>query len=345
MIHSQSFWLYAILALVLIVTLYFLSTELWKPAPQAVQVLAAKNIAAGQPGGRIRVVTWNLGYAGLGHESDFRADGGKMLRVPSRAAALENSRRISEKIAAFDADVILLQEMAGRSPFNRGVDMRAHVRKTIEGGWFAYSREIEPRWAPGPIRPRHGKAVLSRYLPVISELNSLSGDGETFFGLLARNYNIQTLVYGDPDGVPWALLNIHLAAFDEGGKARFRQLSEVLEVGEALYQRGYHVVIGGDWNLRLTQTEFPSTTQEEYLFWIHDFPKELLPDGWRLTFDPGTPTVRTNERPYKRGENYTTIIDGFLLSPNVSAISAHTEDLDFQNSDHQPVTVELEAIH
>ena len=71
-------------------------------------------------------------------------------------------------------------------------------------------------------------------------------------------------------------------------------------------------MIGGDWNMRLTETDFASTSTEDALFWIHDFPKDRLPEGWQLAFDPRTPTVRTNERPFHENENYRTIIDGLL---------------------------------
>jgi len=43
------------------------------------------------------------------------------------------------------------------------------------------------------------------------------------------------------------------------------------------------------------------------------------------------------ERSYSRGENYTTIIDGFIVSPGVEVLEVSTTDLDFQPGDHQPV--------
>jgi endonuclease/exonuclease/phosphatase family metal-dependent hydrolase len=51
--------------------------------------------------------------------------------------------------------------------------------------------------------------------------------------------------------------------------------------------------------------------------------------------------VRTLERPYGPEENYTAVIDGFLLSPNVTVLEARTAELGFRFSDHQPVAVRL----
>jgi endonuclease/exonuclease/phosphatase family metal-dependent hydrolase len=111
------------------------------------------------------------------------------------------------------------------------------------------------------------------------------------------------------------------------------------------YQSGRHVVLGGDWNFQIAETNFPSTTDARFLFWLFPFPQDALPPGWRIAADPSIASVRTNERPYVAGENYTTVIDGFIVSPNVAIESVHGFDLGFQNSDHQPVRVRVRALH
>ena len=122
---------------------------------------------------------------------------------------------------------------------------------------------------------------------------------------------------------------------------RMKQLREVIALAERHYARGRAVAVGGDWNMRLTATDFPYTSAESAQFWIHDFPKSVLPEGWQVAIDASTPTVRTNERPYQAGENYRTIIDGLIVSPNVVVERADGLDLDFQITDHQPVRYTL----
>lgn len=139
----------------------------------------------------------------------------------------------------------------------------------------------------------------------------------------------------------WNVINLHLAAFDEGGDTRFKEVNAVFELAEKLHAEGKMVVIGGDWNLRLTDTHFPSTSTDDALFWIHDFPKDKLPEGWKLVFDETVPTVRTNERPFKANENYRTIIDGLLVSPDVEVVEAKGIDLGFRFTDHQPAVFTL----
>ena len=66
------------------------------------------------------------------------------------------------------------------------------------------------------------------------------------------------------------------------------------------------------------------------------------PDGgWQVVIDPAIPTTRTNEQPYKSGMNYTTIIDGFIVSPNITVEEVRGLDLGFAITDHQPVIATL----
>jgi endonuclease/exonuclease/phosphatase family metal-dependent hydrolase len=54
--------------------------------------------------------------------------------------------------------------------------------------------------------------------------------------------------------------------------------------------------------------------------------------------------VRDNATPYVKGETFETVIDGFLISPNLEIINTKTHDLGFKNSDHNPVTVTLKFV-
>ncbi len=44
----------------------------------------------------------------------------------------------------------------------------------------------------------------------------------------------------------WTVAVVHLAAFDADAAVRTRQLRELLAWADAEYQRGQHVVLGGD---------------------------------------------------------------------------------------------------
>ncbi len=290
----------------------------------------------------IRVMNWNIGYAGLGKDSDFVMDGGENLLPPSRDIVEVNLAGISGILQKADADVYLIQEISEPDMLNRGVDVLGGVRDALGGhsSWFSYdfsTRFVPTRWAL-----KHGLATFVPFVPENIRTIRLPNEPERLGGLIQRQYHIQITEFG-AQGNDWILMNIHLSAFDEGGNVRVRQFEKLLEVAQEFYEDGKHVIIGGDWNMQLAPTEFPHTTKQKDLFWLKTLPASTIKPGWRLVIDEKTATVRTNERPYRRGQNYTTIIDGFLVSPNVEVGSVQTLDLDFEFTDHQPTLAAFTA--
>ena len=66
----------------------------------------------------------------------------------------------------------------------------------------------------------------------------------------------------------------------------------------------------------------------------------MLPDGWQFVWDDSTPTCRLLNAPYDPDSAQHYVIDGFILSPNVSLSAVETMDLGFHASDHNPVLLE-----
>ncbi|MBP2161333.1 MULTISPECIES: endonuclease/exonuclease/phosphatase family protein [Asticcacaulis] len=291
----------------------------------------------------LTVVTWNLGYGGLGAESDFFADGGKRYLPPSRKAVVKNRDAIAAWLAAQDADVILTQETAEASIINYWVNIKRAVDKALAKYANIYHADFRTRFLPYPLKISNGHSTYLRKPPLRTAVWPLPSDGDAYSGgPVRKKYAALGTYYQGTNGC-WLFINTHLAAFDPGGALRRRQLGELMKIAARARQDGWHVVIGADWNQRLTATNFSHTSDPSALFWIHDLPAGSFAEGWKLTFDPAVPTVRTNERAYKRGQNYTTIIDGFLVSPEVEVIAVKTHDLDFQYSDHQPVSLTVSA--
>lgn len=307
-----------------------------------------EKIGAGAPsrslaGDTLSVKTWNLGYGGLGAESDFSADGGKSLLPPSRKVVDKNVRGIAAQLEASSEDVIILQETARPSLLTRGANTVGAVSDALVDRDNAFSADFVLKFLPWPLRPRHGLYSSVDIKGAERELAPLPLEPGYILGLSRRLYHMHIIRFPFPSG-HWTVINVHLSAFDEGANVRQAQLRAVLDYAQTEYEKGGHVIVGGDWNLEFVRPERPTTTEDKFLFWVHPFPYEELAPGWRAAIDPATPSVRTNERPYTRGENFTTVIDGFVISPNVEALSVTTRDLDFQITDHHPVSATFRAI-
>ncbi len=284
----------------------------------------------------VSVMSWNIGYAGLGEESDFVMDGGENLLPPSKEVVEKNLAGIKTVLLNHKMDVYLIQEISKPDMLNYGVNVWAGVKTTLSAysSWFSY--DFHTVLVPKKWSLKHGLAMFTCDAPDSVEIVRLPNEPTRLGKVVERQYHIQVASFPDSSG-KWAFFNIHLSAFDEDGKTRIKQLDMLGEIAQDYYAQGYHVVIGGDWNMQLTPTDFPNTTNMKDLFWLKKLPKDKLPKDWTLVFDKNVPTVRTNYQPFVKGENYTTIIDGFLISPNVEVVAVKTLNTEFKYTDHQPV--------
>jgi endonuclease/exonuclease/phosphatase family metal-dependent hydrolase len=62
-----------------------------------------------------------------------------------------------------------------------------------------------------------------------------------------------------------------------------------------------------------------------------------MPSGWTWAYDGEVATNRKLTEKYDASKTFTTVIDFYLLSPNLKVEEVKGIHLDFQNSDHQPV--------
>jgi len=294
-----------------------------------------------EAGDTLDILIWNIGYGGLGAGSDFVADGGESTFPPSRRAVRDNVAGIeSFLISQQDADVVLIQELARAGPVNYWIDARARVEHALRDRDVVVFADFRTRLLPWPLHMNHGQGIYSQTRVEAADVVALPAEDSGFLGVRRRYASPHVRLAGDQN---WTIASVHLAAFDDDAAVRTQQLRELMVWAQTEYELGRHVVIGGDWNLQLVETDFPHTTDERFLFWLFPFPQDALPEGWRIAADGDIPSVRTNHKPYVAGENYVTTIDGFVVSPNVDILEVRGFDLGFAHADHQPVRLRVRA--
>jgi endonuclease/exonuclease/phosphatase family metal-dependent hydrolase len=286
---------------------------------------------------KVTVATWNIGYAGLGKGSDFVSDGGTHLFPPSRKAVRANLNGILKTLEMIDSDVLFFQEVSDRSPLSYWVPVHDVLIKSIGEKASFYRKDIATRFLPRPLKIDHRTVLALEANPSSVEIVPLPLEPGRVMGFIKRRYGMQVARVPMKNGGEWVFINVHLSAFDDAGNVRLAQLKVVLDFVQAEFAKGRHVIVGGDWNMVLAQPDRPHTTQDKDLFWLKEFPREMLCEGWTIGADPEVPSVRTNYQPYVPGENFTTSIDGFLVSPNVRVTSVTTIDTGFEHTDHMPV--------
>ncbi len=306
-----------------------------------------RNVEASVPVGvPIRVTTFNIGYAGLDAGQDFFMDGGIESRSRSLEQTLANIDGILRFLSENDADIYALQEVderASRSFDTNQIDMITDRLGSPYGAWFAYN--YRARWVPVPVTKPMGYAysgllTFSRFRSSAARRYALPGVEpfpKRYFDLKRA---VLENVFPVENGRSLYFINLHLSAFDEGGLIRAQQIEFLIDRIAELYRDGHYVVLAGDWN-HLLDMSFLDRYHDPLPDWVAFLPAELLALDFTLAFDSSVTTVRDNVKPYVRGENFETIIDGFFVSNNVTVIETIGTDLRFEHSDHNPVTVTL----
>lgn len=313
-----------------------------RPEREALAVVSGA--ARNNLGPTLTMVSWNLGYAGLGKDADFVADGGTSYRYSDRMLVEANLAGIERTLGAHPADVVLLQEITRDSALNHNVPIWTRLSATLGMRDKVFMADVTTRYVPPPLGLDHGAATLSAARIASAERIPLVLEPEFILGFFRKQYALLvTRIAGTAPVKEWVVVNLHLSAFDQGANIRREQLLTTIRFAESEYAKGNHVVLAGDWNMVLHDAKFPHTTEAKFLDWVHPFTPDVLPAGWKLGFDPAAPTVRTLHMAYKPGDNYVAIIDGYLVSPNVEIEEVKTIDLGFEFTDHHPVSARLRA--
>ena len=130
-----------------------------------------------------------------------------------------------------------------------------------------------------------------------------------------------------------------MSAYDEGGTIRSKQLELLNRTMKNEYDKGNYVIVGGDFNHALNIPSDTFDSEQKVPEWVYNLSDYNLADGMSIVnADNNTevPTCRSSDIPYTKGANYTSVLDGFVISDNIVA-TAKNIDADFMYSDHNPV--------
>lgn len=294
------------------------------------------------------VDTYNIGYCGMDKDQDFFMDGGKGSRSSSKEKTIENLNGITEFLANNDSTFVFVQEVDTNATRSFHVNQYEHLKNNLKDYSSSFAINYKTLWVPVPMLKPHGR-VNSAGLVTLSKY---SVDSATRYQFPGKESWPRQLAELDrcflesrislENGKELVLINSHLSAYDKGGKIRVQQLGFLKEYIDKEYKNGNYVVVGGDWN-HLIPTTDPSIfkTTEEWPDWLQEIPDDFKPEGFTWAADKNVPTTRTDVTPYVKDVNFTAVIDGYLVSDNIEILNVKGHSLDFQYTDHNPVTMEF----
>lgn len=352
------------LALILVVGGYviYLQSNYYRIEDHAVLEVENNGENVLKTGDTYSVVTYNIGFGAYGPDYSFFMDTGEMKDGTKtsgkygKAMSLESVETHTEGalgvIEDLDADFYLLQEVDVDADRSYHVNQKDFVKTAMTGYASVFANNFHSAYLFYPFNDPHGAVQagllsFSRYQISEAERRSYPVDNSfiTKFTDLDRCFAQMRLpVEG---GHELVLINSHMSAYDEGGTIRAQQLELLNSVMSEEYAKGNYVIVGGDFNHAMGEAVaegFPS--EQKFPAWVAVLAEDDLADGVRIVRAENeleVPTCRGADIVYTKGVNYTTVVDGFLVTDNVRA-TAENVDTDFAYSDHNPVKLQFELI-
>lgn len=288
------------------------------------------------------VVSWNIGYGGLGRNNTFFYDGGKQVK-PTREQYEKNFSGIVKTIQLLDSvPFILLQEVDFSAKRSFYVNQQRIIMDVLPSHWATQAVNYNAYFVPVPFLQPMGKVqggllTLFRYYPVENmriAFHSLEKWPKSLF-FLQRCFSYHRFYLSN--GKYLYIVNLHLSAFDEGSEARWLELILLRSYLLNWYGQGHYVVVGGDWNTNPPAFRSRYLSKDVYKPVGEAVTKVFFPQGWQWVYDSTYPSNRFVATPYQKGVTPTTTIDYFLVSPNVNVLDVRTLYNEFEFSDHNPV--------
>lgn len=287
-------------------------------------------------------MTWNIGYAGLGAEADFFYDGGNMVRSTKENVSRYLSgikKTITEnKSTSF----ILLQEVDKHSKRSYYVNEFDAIQNLTDKYYGSFALNFNVKYVPkkyfDPIgHVESGLATFSKNAPTSVVRYQFPGQFDWPLRLFNLDRCFLASRFSLKNGKDLVVVNTHNSAYDDGTmKQQEMEYLKTFLLNE--YEKGNYIVVGGDWNQCPPGFQWDAFAKlaeiEDVLVTIK---KDFMPSDWNWVFDKTIATNRKLNLAFDADKTFTTLIDFYLLSPNVEAIETRGLSLDFKNSDHQPV--------
>jgi len=294
------------------------------------------------------ILTWNIGYAGLGKEMDFFYEGGKMVR-PDKEKNATYLNGILKFLSKKDTlDFILLQELDFHSKRSYKTNQYAAIQHLLGTYHSIAATNYKSAFVPSPFFEPMGKvdagqATFTTHNPSTAYRMATPGAyaWPKRIYMLKRCFLISSHTLDN--GKCLILFNIHNSAFDDAATLREKELELLKKLAIEEFNKGNYVVVGGDWNQNPPGWK-PLVKNKYLLKEVWPIQPDYLPKGWTWGYDPDIPTNRDVNEPFSLNSTPCTLLDFFMVSPNVKIRQMKTLDLEFRHSDHLPVLMTFQLL-
>ena len=297
---------------------------------------------------QINMLTWNIGYGALDERQDCYWDGGKGVDGESKDVVLENISAIKSKVQEINPDIFFIQEADRDSKRSYYVNQYNSFKDTFGGNYeSSFGPNFKAGVVPLPLYNMTGKvdagiATFSKY--DLTDSTRVQLPIPFSWPMILFNLKRCLLVNHLPiegSDKQLVIINLHLEAYDDGeGKAK--QLAMLMDLMQEEYDKGNYVVAGGDFNQTFSTIDYQKYPKIDE--WVCPVIDASSYSNFTFRMDDTVPTCRSLSKTYNdsdKANHQYWMIDGFIVSNNITINSLQTLDLGFKNTDHNPVSMSL----
>jgi endonuclease/exonuclease/phosphatase family metal-dependent hydrolase len=311
----------------------------------------------------LKIMTFNIGYAGLGADEDFVMDGGKNGRPESKETVETYLDGIQNLMTTYSSDFYLLQEVDLKARRSYEINQLDAIKNEIGpfySSQFAYN--FKAIFVPFPLsftdyigHVESGLTTFSSYH--IEESTRYQFPGSFSWPLRVANLKRAMMVSEldiESSDKKLMIVNLHMSAYDGDGSLRQAEMAFLKDFMEEQTALGNYVLIGGDFNQTFPEAKdiYPEI---EGLYQAFEIEDNYLPSFYSFMIDITHPSCRLLNQPYDPESENTQyyIIDGFIVSNNIQILPynetmtdarAYTINDEFQYSDHNPVVMNFKLL-
>lgn len=291
------------------------------------------------------IVTQNLGFGAYVQDFTFFMDGGKESRARSKEGVINTINEGIDKVLSLNPDFVFFQEVDIDATRSFHVNQYEMIKRKFSNSSFVSAINYDSAYLMYPFFKPHGASLSS--LLTVSDFTITSSIRRSLqistsfskFLDLDRAFSVSRV--NVENGRELILINVHTSAYGSSDNIRDEQIEKLSEVMELEYLKGNYVICGGDFNHDFTGNSSKMLNGDDAEFgWAQPFPIELFPSGFErcINYKDNVflPTCRNCDVPYEEG-NFTIIVDGFIVSPNVKCVEVSNIYTAFTYSDHCPV--------
>ena len=291
-------------------------------------------------------LSWNIGFCGLGAEMDFFYDGGEMVR-PTKQLIEKYTNGVLDYLQSVDnLDFILLQEVDKNSARTRKQDETEMILTALPKYATSFGTNYNVQFVPLPFTNPLGKVEIGQMN--LSKNQPESSQRYSFFSAYAWPKRLFMLDrcfvvsrFKLDNGKEIVLMNTHNSAYDAGGKLREQEMPIIRDLMLEEYEKGNYVVAGGDWNQNPPEYDLSKVDKTYPAVLREKLDASLFPPDWQMVYDAEKPTNREIDAPLQKNKTEVTIIDFYILSPNIQVEQIKTLSQNFEFSDHEPVYMKI----